>query len=49
MSRHVEKLSRVSPYQQRIPLKNKIKKASDSSVTGEESIQEPDNPSKRAK
>ena len=38
MSVHGEILSSVTPDQQRIPRKNKIKKNSDTSITGKESI-----------
>ena len=36
-------------YKKRILRKNKIKKTLDTSIKGKESIQEPENPSKRAK
>ena len=49
MSGHGKSLSSVTPDQQRIPLNNKRKKTSDTSITGKEIIQEPYNPSKRAK
>ena len=46
---YVEILLSVTPDKQRITRKNKIKKTSDTSIKGNEIIQEPDNPSKRAK
>ena len=49
MSGHVESLSSVTPDQERIPRKNKINKTSYTLITVKESIQEPYNPSKRAK
>ena len=49
MSGHRESVSSVTSDQQRIPCKNKIMKASDTLITGKETIQEPVNPSKRAK
>ena len=49
MSGNGESLSSVTPDKQRIPRKNKIKKTSDTSIKGKESIQEPDNSSGRVK
>ena len=49
LSGHMESLSSVIPYQQRIPRKNKIKKTSDALITRKETIQEPISPSKRSK
>ena len=49
MSGHGEILLSVTQDKQRISWKNKINKTSDTSVTGKESIKEPDNPSKREK
>ena len=49
MSGHVKIVSSVAPDKQRIPSKNKIKKTSYTSIKGKESIQEPENPSKRSK
>ena len=48
-SGHKKRLSRVTPYQQRIPSKNKRKKTSDTLITQKETIQEPVNPSKSSK
>ena len=49
MSGHVESVSSLTPYQQRIPRKNKRKKTSDTLIARKETIQEPVNPIKRAK
>ena len=49
MSGHGESVSSVTTDKQRIPRNNKRKKTSKTLITGKESIQEPDNPSKRAK
>ena len=49
MSGHGESWSSVAPDQKHIPSKNKIKKTSDTFITGKESIQELENLSKRAK
>ena len=49
MSGHVESVSSLTPYQQRIPRKNKRKKTSDTLITRKETIQEPVNTSKWAK
>ena len=49
MSGHRESLSSVTPDKQHIHRKNKINKTSDTLIKGKESIQKPDNPSKRAK
>ena len=46
---HGEILSSVTQDQQHIPRNNKRKKTPDTSITGKEIIQEPDNPSKRSK
>ena len=42
-------VSGESPGKQRIPRKNKRKNTSDTSITGNDIIQVPDNPSKRQK
>ena len=49
MSWHGEILSSVTPYQQRIPCKNKRNKSTDALIATKETIQELANPSKRAK
>ena len=49
MSGHVESVSTVTPDKECIPRKNKRKKTSDTLIRRKKSIQEPDNPSKRAK
>ena len=49
MSRHGESITTVSPDKERIPHKIKIKKNSETLIKVKESIQEPDNPSKREK
>ena len=49
MSGHGESLSSVTPDKQCIARNNKIKKNSDTLITRKESIQEPVNPSKKAK
>ena len=49
LSGHGESLSSVTPDQQRIPRKNKIKKISDTLIIRKEPIQEPFNPKKMAK
>ena len=49
MSRYGEILTSVTPDKQRIPRKNKRKKTPYTYIKGKEVIQEPDNPSKRAK
>ena len=49
MSRHVASITTVSPDKELIPRKIKGKKISENLIKGKEIIQEPDNPSKRAK
>ena len=49
VSRHGVILTTVSPDKERIPRKIKKKKISETLIKGKKSIQEPDNPSKRAK
>ena len=49
MSWHGASVSSESPDKQRIPHKNKTKNTFDTSIKVKESIQEPENPSKRAK
>ena len=49
MSGHGEILSSVTTDKQRIPRKKKGNKTPDTFIKGKESIQKPDNPSKRAK
>ena len=49
MSGHEKSVSSVTPDKQHIPRKNKIKKTSETLITGKESIQEPYKPSKREK
>ena len=49
MSRSRESLTTISPYKQRIPREIKRKKISETLIKGKESIQEINNPSKRAK
>ena len=49
LSRQGEISSSVTPYQQRIPCKNKRNKTPDTSIIRKEHIQEPLNPSKRTK
>ena len=46
---HRGSVSGVTSYQQRITSKNKTKKTSDTLITGKDTIQEPVNPSKKAK
>ena len=49
MSGHGESVLIVTPDKQRIPCKKNINKTSDTLITGKTSIQEPNNPGKRAK
>ena len=49
ISRHVSSITTVSPDKERIPCKIKRKKMPDILIKGKDSIQEPENPSKRAK
>ena len=49
ISGHGASVSSEPPYKQRIPCKNKRKNTPETSIKGKESIQEPDNPIKRAK
>ena len=49
MSEHGASVSGESPDEQRITCKNKRKNTSDTLIKGKESIQIPDNQSKRAK
>ena len=46
---HRESLSSITPDKQHIHHKNKINKTSETLIKGKESIQKPDDPSKRAK
>ena len=49
MTRPGASVTTVSPDKQRFPSKIKRKKISETFIKGKESIQEPDNPIKRAK
>ena len=49
MSIHGASITTVSPDKERIPRKIKRNKVSENLIKVKESIQEPDNPSKRAK